>query len=319
MKRSLLLKLLLLLSFTAVLFPSRQAAAQPGQLSALEIIAQVNAFRASQDLPPYQENPILMKVAQTHADHIASSGVVTRFDAGGFSPYQRAMTAGYAVAGDLSIGGLFFELLYSGAGASVVEVVNAWKEDTESLNAMASPDFKDIGVGLAIANGITYYVLDVGASTSENRLPAAQGTGTQSAPVITSTALVDGDVYHIVQADQALWSIALAYNTTIEQLKLLNSLSTDEIFIGQKLLVQKPETPTPTPSQVITATFGIPTSTPTKPPIPTATFTPTPPPVPPASFQSAQLVVGAIILAALFAAALGAWLGRKRPAKDFTE
>ena len=87
------------------------------------------------------------KVAQVI--HIASSGVVTRFDAGGFSPYQRAMTAGYAVAGDLSIGGLFFELLYSGAGASVAEVVNAWKEDTESLSAMASPDFKDIGVGLA--------------------------------------------------------------------------------------------------------------------------------------------------------------------------
>lgn len=298
------------------LIPSEYAVAQPVQFSpnfaATDIIAQVNSLRASKDLPPYQLNSILMSIAETQAEYISSTGTLTRFDSGGFSPYQRAVTAGYAVAGDLSIGGLFFENLHSGVGESSEQVVNVWKESADSLNAMLSPDFKDIGVGLAVANSLTYYVLDVGASTGETIPLAATATGTRSAPVSISTALETGEVYHIVQADQALWSIALAYNSTIERLKLLNGLASDEIFIGQKLLIERPETATSTPAPVITATFGIPTSTSTKPVTATATATSTPLPVPPASSQNAEVAVGAIILAALFAAGVGAWLGRKK-------
>jgi len=305
-----------LLFLTSGLIPSEHASAQPVNISpnfaATDIIAEVNVLRASKDLLPYQVNPILMSIAQAQAEYIAGTGTLTRFDSGGFSPYQRAISAGYSVAGDLSIGGLFFENLHSGTGESSEQVVNVWKESADSLNAMLSPDFNDIGVGLAVANGLTYYVLDVGASTGEIIPIAATMTGTRSAPVGISTALETGEVYHIVQADQALWSIALAYNTTIEQLKLLNSLASDEIFIGQKLLIEKPETATPTPSPEITATFGIPTSTSTRSVTSTVTATSTSLPVPPASSQSAEAAVVAIIFAALFAAAVGAWLGRKK-------
>lgn len=83
---------------------------------------------------------------------------------------------------------------------------------------------------------------------------------TQTTSVITSTPLVDGTIYRVVQFNEALWSIALAYNTPVEQLKLLNSFSTNDIYEGQKLLIQGPEIRTATPEITITATFGIPTS-----------------------------------------------------------
>jgi LysM repeat protein len=311
MKRFLLM-LIALLSLMFGLFPSEQVGAQSSQLTALDVIAEVNSLRSADGLIPYQVDPILMDIAQTHADRIASTGVVTRFDTGGFSPYQRAIKAGYSVAGDLSIGGLFFESLHSGAGESSADVINAWKASSDDLNALLSTDFKDIGVGLAVANGLTYYVLDVGTSTGEKPIVAANTTGTQSAPVITSTPLENGEVYHIVQSKEALWSIALAYNTTIEQLKFLNGLATDEIFIGQKLLVIKPEPPTATPSPMVTATFGIPTATSTRPVIPTVTSTSTPVPTPPKSPQSAESAVGIIVLVALIASGLVAWLSRKK-------
>jgi uncharacterized protein YkwD len=318
MKRFLLLMSIALLSLTIGLFPSEQVGAQPEHFSsnsaALEIIAEVNALRASNDLPPYQENSILMDIAQTHADHLASTGVVTRFSAEGLSPAQRAVAAGYSVAGNLLLGGIFAENVHSGAGETSAQVVNIWKIDADSLNVMTSPDFRDVGAGVSISNGVTYYVLDVGASTGKVLTPiTTHTTDTQSAPVSTSTPLANGEVYHIVQKNEALWSIALAYNTTIENLKSLNGLATDQIFIGQKLLIQKPEPATVTPSPMVTATFGIPTSTSTKPSAPTITSTATPLPTPPNSPQSAEIALGIIVFIALFASGVGAWLSGKKP------
>ncbi len=143
------------------------------------------------------------------------------------------------------------------------------------------------------------------------RFPPQQSVR-QSTQVIVSTPLENGEVYHVVQLKEALWSIALAYDTTVEQIKLLNGLATDEIFEGQKLLILRPVTDTPTPTEVVTATFGIPTSTSTQPVPPTITSTATPLPVPPASRQSGGIVVGIIVLIALLAAGIGAWLGRKK-------
>jgi uncharacterized protein YkwD len=315
MKRFLPLMLIPLLFLTVGLFPSERVSAQPKQLSALDIVAEVNSLRASKNLPPYQVNSILMDIAQTQADHIAGTGVLSRFDAGGFSPSQRAVKAGYVVAGDISTGGLFSENLHSSAmGQTSADVINAWKINPDDLNVMLSSDFTDVGVGVAVANGIAYYVLDVGASTGETVTPivtvAVQGT--QSALVLVSTPLENGEVYHVVQSKEALWSIALAYKTTIEQLKSLNHLATDEIFVGQKLLIYKPATVTVTPSPMVTATFGIPTSTSTKPSVPTITSTATPLPTPPSSPQSAETSVGIIVLIALIASALVAWLSRKK-------
>ena len=318
-----------LLFLTLNLLPSERAAARPGHLSpnpsALDLVAEVNALRSASNLPPYQVNTILMNIAQAQAEYIASTGVMTHFDADGLRPYQRALDAGYSVAGDLSMGGFFAENLHSGVGLSPAGAVTFWKGDPSHLNTMLSVDFKEAGAGMALENGVTYFVLDAGAengtpaatstatrSSSEAIISTAGAAGTPAVVVMRSTPLDNGEVYHVVQKNEALWSIALAYSTTIEKLKLLNSLGTDEIFAGQTLLVQKPEPATATPSPVITATFGIPTSTATKPVVPTATPTSTPLPEAPASLESGGMVVGAIIFIALLAAGLGSLLGRKK-------
>jgi len=323
MKRFLFWMLIPLLLLTLNLLPSEQVRAQPANFSpnssTLEVIAEVNSLRASKNLPPYQVDTILMAIAQSHADYVASTGVVTHFSVDGKRPYQRAIAAGYSVAGDLSQGGLFFENIESGAGLTASAVVNIWKADANSLKAMTSPDLKDVGVGLAVANGTTYYVLDAGASAEDlagDGTPLPTGTvstpGTPSVIVVVNTPLEDGTVYHQVKQNEALWSIALAYDTTVEQIKLLNGLATDEIFIGQKLVIQRPEVKTPTPEILATATFGIPTSTATLPVTPTITPTATPLPAAPTSLRSGGAVVIAIIFSALLAAGVGVWMSRKK-------
>lgn len=318
-----------LLFLIVSLFPSERASAQPGYFSpnssALDLIAEVNALRAENHLPPYQVNSILMSNAQSHADYIASTGIVSQFDSNGLRPYQRAIEAGYSVAGDLSLGGIFGENIHSGANLSPAGAVTFWKGDLSRLNIMLSTDFKDIGAGMAIANGVTYYVMDAG---SESGIPAATSTptfsssefiistagaaGTQAVVVLISTPFENGEIYHVVQKNEGLWSIAIAYDTTIEDLKRLNGLVTDEIFEGQTLLVGKPVPVTATSSPFVTATYGIPTSTATVPVTMTGTSTSTPLPKAPASLQNGGMVVGIIVLIALLAAGLGSLLGRNK-------
>lgn len=332
--------LILLLTLIFSLIPSEQVIAQPGAFSpdfaAQELIDEVNALRSSNGLPPYKVNSTLMDVAQDHADYLATKNIVTHFGADGSRPYQRAVAAGYAVAGDLSAGGSFGENVHSGANLSSKGIVTFWQSDTVNSETMLSEIFVDVGVGEATATGITYYVLVAGlegdalpvitastttVSTTSASTPSALefviatagGFGTPAIIVSLSTPLENGEIFHIVKKNEGLWSIALAYSTTVEQLKLLNGLATDEIFEGQNLLVFRPLPDTATPTlPAATATLGIPTSTPTLPASPTATSTATPVPTPPVSRQSSGIVVGAIVLAALFAAGIGAWLGRKK-------
>jgi LysM repeat protein len=314
MKRFLFLIPLLLLILN--LLPSASAGARAERFSpnftAVELIAEVNDLRAAENLPPYKTNSILMTIAQEQADYLASAGVMTHFNAGGIAPFQRAITAGYSVAGDLSQGGLLLENIGSGAGLTVSDMVGIWQEDVNDLKALVSADLVDVGAGAAVVDGVTYYVLDAGASTVESVTPSPSVTGTSPVGLVINTPLEDGTLYHQVQANEGLWSIALNYNTTIEALKSLNGLSTDEIFEGQKILIRTPEVKTATPTILPTATFGIPTSTATHPITPTITATATMLPVAPTSRQSGQTVVGTIVFVAFIAAGIGAWLGSKK-------
>ena len=308
-----------LLFLTLNLFPFEQVGARAVYFSpiftAQELIAEVNDLRIAKNLPPYKTNSTLMTIAQTHADYLASAGVMTHFNAKGAPPFQRAITAGYSVAGDLSQGGLFLENIGSGTELTVPGIVGIWQADAEDLQTMISAELKDVGAGVAFAGGVTYYVLDAGVATIDSVTATSTPlSGTQPVAVTISTPLEDGTVYHVVQANEALWSIALGYNTTIDDLKLLNRLSTNDIFEGQKLLIRKPEVKTVTPTIMVTATFGIPTSTATHPVTPTVTSTATPLPAPPTSRKSGGIVVGVIILVALIAAGAGAWLGSKKSA-----
>jgi len=149
-------------------------------------------------------------------------------------------------------------------------------------------------------------------SSSQFIISTAGAAGTQAVVVLISTPFENGEIYHVVQKNEGLWSIAIAYDTTIEDLKRLNGLVTDEIFEGQTLLVGKPVPVTATSPPFVTATFGIPTSTATVPVTMTGTSTSTPLPKAPASLQNGGRVVGIIVLIALLAAGLGSLLGRNK-------
>lgn len=327
MRRILIPTLFTLLFLTVILLPSERVSSRPGlfspYLTASEFIEKVNALRKENGLEPYVENPVLMSVAQSHADYIASTGVLTHFDKDGKRPFERAMNAGYPVGGDLALGGTFAESIFSGSGISDADVIAAWQTNNPDSPTLLSPDFKDVGVGITAANGITYYVMNVGSDdepfleTPSTPISLTVTPGT----VIPNTPLSSGEIYHIVQKNEALWSIAIAYGTTIAELKLLNSLASDEIFEGQKLLIRRASTETPTPTEIpVTVTLGIPTSTITQPVIPTVTNTPTPIPTPPTSIENGGAVAGGIVLTALTAAGVASFLAaRKRNAEKSTD
>jgi LysM repeat protein len=62
--------------------------------------------------------------------------------------------------------------------------------------------------------------------------------------VITSTPDYDGNIYHVVQNGQTLYTIATYYGVGYETIKELNQLTSNFIYVGDKLLISKKPTPT---------------------------------------------------------------------------
>ena len=105
----------------------------------------------------------------------------------------------------------------------------------------------------------------IGATTSINGTPVPLAPGQYMIPVVQSTARPNGDVVHAVQYCQSLWSIAITYGTTLEQIQKLNNLGdSNTIYEQQVLLVQKGATqPEVSPTQTaITAFSSLPSPTP---------------------------------------------------------
>ena len=93
--------------------------------NSIELINEVNSLRISNGLPAYQINQTLMLIAQNHSDYQASISSITHYGPDGSRPFQRALAAGYPVAGDLSLGGYFSENIVAGRGLSASDAVNS--------------------------------------------------------------------------------------------------------------------------------------------------------------------------------------------------
>lgn len=302
---------------------AKSSAPQPAHASsAYDLIAAVNNLRASYGLPPYQVNPILMSIAQTHAEYMAATGSVTHYSADGSRPYQRAMAAGYPVAGDLSRGGWFSENIIAGLNLSAQAAVEAWMGDAPHQNTMLSSTYRDMGAGVATAGDKVYYTLDAGLATGSP--PAAYTPGATGLPkipvvstgtVIPSTPNADGSIIHVVRKGDTIYAIAFAYGIPVEELLRLNGLTLDSvIYVGKQLIIRPVFTPTPTS----------PTSTPTRRYTPTpwltstATLTATstalvatPAPKAAIPISTGVVSVSVIILLALVIAGAVAWLGAR--------
>ena len=324
-------RLLGLFFILACLLPAVDAipaqAKAPAAPNAYELIDAVNALRAQNGLSAYSINSILMNVAQAHSDYQASISTVTHYGANGSRPYQRGLAAGYPVAGDLTQGGFYSENIMGGPGLSAQAVIDAWTGDAPHLNTMLSTNLTEIGAGVSCNGNYCYFTIDAArpsGSPVSYTPPAAGATaatsvgveaGTAVAVVIPNTPKADGSVTHVVQPGETLWSLAIAYQTTIAEIKSLNRLQSDEIFPGTTLIIFLPRaTQTAAPTESGTP---VPTATPfvfwtvTSSPEPTAT----PVPSAPVSNGSGVIIVGVIVVAALVAAGVvtAAGVRKKRP------
>jgi uncharacterized protein YkwD len=250
-------------------FPSSQRYKSDGSTPD-ELIDAVNSLRAANGLLPYQSNSILMGIAQNQANYMASIGTWTHTGPDGSLPYQRALAAGYPVAGDLTQGGWFSENVIVGIKMTAAEAVLKWQGDAPHLGTMLSPTLRDIGAGVAVDGDNYYFVIDCGLSSGGTPVaytpPAYLPTGT----TLPNTPNPDGSIIHIVKKGDSIYGIAFAYGIQPSEILALNGLTIDsDIYINQKIVVRRAYTPTAT----------LPTSTPTHfptiTPWPTSTTTPT--------------------------------------------
>ncbi|RPI92188.1 MAG: LysM domain-containing protein [Chloroflexi bacterium] len=151
---------------------------------------------------------------------------------------------------------------YLDAQAAVYEI---WS-DAGHMRTMVGFAAGSMGVGIA-DDGITvYYTLEVRPVRAGATPSGPSGDGTPQAlltpiplvPLVTMTARADGALVHVVGYGQTLWSIAIAYGVTIEQIRAWNNLPADsnDIYAGQRLLVRPAGLITPPPTSTGTAGVG---------------------------------------------------------------
>jgi uncharacterized protein YkwD len=269
--------LLLVLSIS----PKEKVEARPQAniTSPSQLIDAVNNLRIANGLAPLPVHPILMQSAQSQADYMAATGIVTHSRPNG-TYTQQLLSLGFPLAGDLSQGGFRSENILSTYGPLVWNgVPGAW-QDAQHMNTMLSGNFTHIGAGISQSGETYYYAVDTAAATGSGQqqesastvLTSVPGGSSSNAgvsqfmvPVTLSTPRPDGNVYHKVQYGQSLWSIAIAYGTTIKNIQALNNLGEDStVYQGQELLVVIGATQAVSPSLEPTVTLQI-----------TATFAPT--------------------------------------------
>lgn len=303
-----------------------------------EIIDAINVLRLSYGRPALATHPVLMALAQRQADGIAA-GLRGHWRPYGLTLGQLLIMDGYPLAGDLTQDGYRSEnwiVSMTAQGA-----IDAWLEDDEHSNTMLSEFRSDIGAGVSMmrdewGQDQIYVVIEtalqtrsgqqqsgardfltrlpslIAGTTSINGTPIPLSEGQYIIPVIQSTARPDGDVVHEVQYGQSLWSIAITYGTTIQQIQKLNNLGDSNIVYEQQLLlVQKGATqPVVIPTQTATAAFSKSLSS-TPSPTVTQTGTATGTLAPPG--QSSSIVVFLIISVSILIAGMGVSL-RAKPA-----
>ena len=265
MRRIFLPLLFLLVVLTPVLATASAAsvaAVQPKVASASELIQLVNQLRAAHGLPAYRVNNALMAAAQAHSDFQAETGTTSHTGKGGSRPRDRAMAYGYGGGSAVYVS----ENIATSTSLSAGEAVGWWQGDSLHLTTMLSSSYRDVGAGVAEADGVVYYTLDVGYIAGEEGAPgqaqppaappsqggnqASPPAGTPVAvvmPVMAATPKADGSVIHEVQTGQALWNIAAIYQVSLSYLLTLNGLTENTlIYPGDKLLIRPPKaTPTP--------------------------------------------------------------------------
>jgi uncharacterized protein YkwD len=312
-------------------------ATQPQAPTPAQVIEAINALRISHGIAPLGVHPVLMQVGQMEAEGIAG-GMGGHWRPNGLTLGQWLLSLGYPLSGDISLDGYRSENW--GFAQNAEGAVAMWLGDDEHTNTMLSLERSDIGVGIAFSEGDDSYVIVVETAWQTKSgqmqwdaiavltgIPQTQiayaGMLTQAAKdgvlpqnmaaVELATAFPDGNVYHDVKYGQALWSIAIAYGTTIKQIQQLNGLTDTTVQPGQHLLVVQHATqpaPDSAPQVLVFPTQSL--STPTM--IPTATPTiESTPEVSERDRRNNMFGIIAIGISALFLGGLFTVMTRKKP------
>lgn len=262
---------LLLAVFLSLIIPLRRV--QSAAPSSYDLISMVNDLRMNNGLPAMETDGALMSAAQMQSDYLASeygtnfpSWDMGHVGAGGTAAIDRAAAMGYFV-------GPGWNVLENWAGGNnsipLSEIVYSFWNDDAHMGNMLHPDVVHVGAGVTEGDGFVYYIIDFavkygsGGSSSGGVASTVPTTAVtpKIAPVTVVTPNEDGSIIHEVEIGQTLWSIAVAYEVTVDQLLALNNLSANAvIYEGQTLFVQPAYTPTPSPTA--TQTPRPPTRTP---------------------------------------------------------
>jgi len=234
----------------------RSNPAPSNQVSAYELIIAMNTLRVSSGLPALIEDPIINAVAQSTAQIMAANNMSWHIgDVRG-----RLAAAGYGGGGTVWATENF--------AVSHGNMVAVWA-DPDHMRPAVTPEYCNIGAGVATVNGKTYFILQAayvsgqacGTSTSSSTGGTSPSGGGISVvpqiiiPVKIATPDAEGKIFHVVQAGQSFWSIAIAYQITIQDLETWNNISRNTpLQSGQRLFIPNKNTEgyaTPTPAGMV--------------------------------------------------------------------
>jgi LysM repeat protein len=265
-QRFLTVFLLLAFGFGAFYRPqvarAEQPSVPPSQVSAYELILAMNTLRVSYGLPPLIEDPIVNAVAQSTAEIMAANNMSWHIG----NVRGRLAAAGYGGGGTVWATENF---AVGRGGMGIDEIMAVWA-DPDHMRPAVEAAYCHVGAGVArTSDGRTYYILQAAyvggqaCGSSSPSVPAGTsqpGTGSGSVsqlivPVKIATPDADGRIYHVVQAGQSFWSIAIAYQITIQDIETWNNISRNTpLQSGQRLFIPDKNTAgyaTPTPRGMV--------------------------------------------------------------------
>ncbi len=117
----------------------------------VKLLELTNAERKKKEIPSLRPNPLLCHLARAHSANMARQAKMEHV-LDGKTPFDRLREAGYTfLRGGENIAAC-------PAATSLAEVMRAWMESKGHRENILSPDYTEIGVGLARdANGHVYY------------------------------------------------------------------------------------------------------------------------------------------------------------------
>ncbi|MDO9545193.1 MAG: CAP domain-containing protein [Pelolinea sp.] len=230
-------------------------------LTSYDVIASINALRASYGLPSYAVDDRLMLAAQRQADYLASIAPNVgdgHVGPGGTDADARALAAGYSYVVGLDINENWAGIPVN---SSIENLIATGWSDEAHMHTMLHERGQHIGVGVAVSGSTAYIIVDVAAYWGDSGLTAQPADSYASTngndpvvsnyivPVVLAEPNEDGSVIHIVQSGQSLWMLVPHYGVTIDQLRELNQIGEDDnvIYIGQEIIIKPPSPATATP------------------------------------------------------------------------